>query len=186
MMPAVEPGYFLALPGMCNVGTYPPKAQPAGEVSFYTDDRKRLFFLRGLDELKAKSELPWEKRIHYYPRAGLLLTLGGTADRLVLRRVDLAAELEKSGADYLVVLSRPPAAKAGKPFEYRLDVRSKKGGVKVKLETGPAGLTVTPDGRVSWAVPPKFSEAEAEALVTITDASGQEIAHTFTVAVGPG
>jgi hypothetical protein len=155
-------------------------------VSFYTEDRKRLFFLRGLDELKAKSDLPWEKRIHYYPRAGLLLTLGGTADHLVLRRVDLVAELDRSGVDYLVVLSRPPAARVGQPFNYRLDLRSKKGGVKVKLETGPAGLTVTPDGRVSWAVPPRFAEPETEVLLTITDASGQEIAHTFTIAVGPG
>jgi hypothetical protein len=55
--------------------------------------------------------------------------------------------------------------------------------VKVKLETGPSGLTVTPDGRVSWAIPSRFTESEAEILMTITDASGQEIAHTFTIAV---
>ena len=55
--------------------------------------------------------------------------------------------------------------------------------MKVKLETGPTGLTVTPDGRVSWTVPPRFTGPEAEVLTTITDASGQEIAHTFTIAV---
>jgi S1-C subfamily serine protease len=186
VMPAAEPGYFLSLPAMCNVGTEPPKAQPAGEVSFYSQDRNRLFFLKDLEELKAKSDLPWEKRIHYYPRAGLLLTMGDSGDRLVLRRVDLVAQLDKSGADYLVVLSRPPAAKAGKPFDYRLDIRSKKASVKVKLETGPAGLTVTPDGKVSWTIPRDFTESEAEVLMTITDASGQEMAHTFTIVVEKG
>jgi hypothetical protein len=183
VVPAVEPGYFLALANVCNPGAPPPKAQAVGEAAVYTEDRKQLFFLRGLDELKVKAELPWEKRLHYYPRAGLLLTVGAEGDRLLLRRVNLAEQLEKSGADYLVVLSGPPAARAGQPFTYRLDIRSKRGGVTVKLESGPQGLQVTPDGQVSWAVPAKPAEPEAEVLLTLRDASGQEVFHTFRIAV---
>jgi predicted Zn finger-like uncharacterized protein len=187
LMPAVEPGYFLALRCTRDLPLYSGEVRlpPVSEVSVYTDDRKRLFSLRDCEELKADSNLHWEKCIHYYPKAGLLATLGGDSDRIILRHIDLVAELDRSGADYLVVLSRPPLAQAGKPFDYRLDIRSKKGGVKVKLETGPDGLKVTPEGRVSWSVSPRFSEPEAEVLVTISDASGQEIGHSFTITVGP-
>jgi hypothetical protein len=183
LMPAIEPGYFLVLPDTCNVGSPPPNAQRDGEIAVYSDDRKRLFSLRGLEELKAKNELSWEKRIHYYPRAGLLVTLGDPGDHLTLRRVDLLEELNRSSTDYLVVLSRPPVARPGKLYSYRLDIRAKKGGVKVKLENGPEGLKVTPDGRVSWPVPPRFEEMEAEVLVTISDTSGQEVAHTIRIPV---
>jgi predicted Zn finger-like uncharacterized protein len=183
VVPAIEPGYFIGLANTCSPGAPPPQAQAASEAAVYTEDRKQLFFLRGLDELKTPADLPWEKRIHYYPRSGLLVTLGAERDRLLLRRVNLAEQLEKTGADYLVVLSEPPPARAGQPFAYQLDIRSKRGGVKAKLESGPKGLQVTPDGQVSWAVPAKLAEREAEVLLTLRDASGQEVFHTFRVEI---
>jgi hypothetical protein len=183
LVPAAEPGYFLALAGQSNPGTEARTGQEVGEAAVYDEDRHPLFVLQGLDELKPRPNLPWEKLIHYYPRAGLLVTLGAERDRLVLRRVGLIDRLERSGADYLVVLSRPPLAKAGAPFSYRLDVRAKKGGVKVKLESGPPGLKVTEDGQVSWNVPAQPEAPEADVLVTISDASGQQVFHTFTIAV---
>jgi hypothetical protein len=186
LVPAAEPGFFLALRGGGVPVSYVagPVSLPAvGEVGVYGQDRTLLFRMTDCDELKAGSDLPWEKRVHYYPRAGLLVTLGRAKDRLILHKVDLADRLEKSGADYLVVVSRPPPAKAGSPFTYRLDVRSRKGGVKVKLESGPPGLKVTPAGEVTWAVPGKFDEPEADVLVTVGDTSGQETVHRFTVEV---
>jgi hypothetical protein len=183
VVPAVEPGCFLALANNCTPGQQSPNAEPNGALAVYSEDRKPLFSLRDLDELKARSELAWEKRIHYYPRGGLLVTLGAANDRLVLRRVDLAEQLEKAGGDYLVVVSRPPAAKAGEAFSYKLDVRSKKGGVKVKLESGPPGLAVTPEGQVTWAVPAKPENPEPEVLVTVSDSSGQETFHGFRIEV---
>jgi S1-C subfamily serine protease len=184
VVPAAEPGYFLALPNTCNPGSPPPNAQAQGEMVVYTEDRKQLFFLRGLEELKAVIDLPWEKRVHYYPLAGLLVTLGVGKEYLAVRKLDLADQLEKSGADYLVILSRPPSAKAGTAYSYNLDVRSKKGGVKVKLESGPPGLKVTPEGQVSWNVPATPDGIEADVIVTVSDASGQETFHTFKIQIG--
>jgi hypothetical protein len=177
LVPSVEPGFFVAIVAP------PPRTKGAAETTVYTDDRKLLFFLKGLDELRAGVDLPWEKRVYYYPRAGLLVTLSAEKDRLILRKVDLADQLEKSGADYLVVLSKPPMAKAGATFAYQLDIRAKKGGAKVKLESGPEGLNVTPDGRVTWNVPAVPAEPEVEVLITISDASGQETQHRFTVQI---
>jgi formylglycine-generating enzyme required for sulfatase activity len=182
VVPAAEPGYFLAL---ANIGAYDKVSDrlETGQVGVYNDDRRMLFTLSGLDELKTSSKLPWEKRIHYYPRAGLLVTIGADQDRLILRRVKLLDELEKSGADYLVVLSQPPAAKVGTIFFYKLDIHAKKGGVKVSLESGPGGLRVKPNGQVMWIVPANFEASEADVIVSLRDASGQEVFHTFPVKV---
>jgi hypothetical protein len=96
--------------------------------------------------------------------------------------VDLE-QLDKSGGDYLVVLSRPPTAAAGKLFSYRLDIRSRKGGVKAKLESGPPGLQVSQEGQVTWNVPADFKEAEGDVLLTLSDASGQEVFHNFKISI---
>jgi hypothetical protein len=193
LVPAHEPGYFLALYPSGNQpmpsSPYGKKAAanlpPVGQVAFYTDDRKRLVTLDEFDELKAVSTLYWEQRVHYYPRSGLLVTLAKppNGDRLILRRIDLVALMDKAGMDYLFVNSQPPVAKAGTPFSYRLDVRSKKGGVRVKLESGPPGMQVTPAGQITWAVPADFAERETDVLLTIADASGQEVFHNFKVGV---
>jgi hypothetical protein len=177
LVPAMEPGYFL------SIAAGAPQGRGASEPAVYTEECKLLFYLKDLDELKARAPLPWEKRVYYYPRSGLLVTLGATKDRLVLRRLDLAEQLEKSGSDYLVVLSRPPVTQPGARFTYQLDIRSKKKGVKVKLESGPQGLKVNPAGKVTWKVPAKPDGREADVLLTVSDRSGQEILHRFKIEI---
>jgi hypothetical protein len=185
VVPAAEPGYFLALAKQSDPGNEPSGVLDDGAVTVYTEDRKPLFVLGGLDELKTKSAMAWEKRIHYYPRAGLLVSLDSGKDQLVLRRAKLAELLEKSDTDYLVVVSRPPIAKPGAVFSYKLEALSKKGGVKFKRESGPDGLEVPASGQVTWKVPANPAEAETDVLVTVTDGSGQEVFHNFKVEIGP-
>jgi serine protease Do len=185
IVPAIEPGYFLSLPNQSNPGTDPPGMLPDGSLTVYSEDRKPLFVLRGLEELKTKRAISWEKRVHYYPGAGLLICLDGSKDEIVLRRVKLAEQLEKSDTDYLVVVSRPPVAKPGTAYSYKLDVLSKKGGLKFKLESGPEGLSISPAGEVTWKVPVKPADSEADVLVTVTDSSGQEVFHNFKIDVSP-
>jgi hypothetical protein len=191
LVPSHEPGYFIALRSQRGLPNSPyDKGASVGlaavnEVAVYSDDGKRLFLVNDCDELKSASDLYWEQRVHYYPNEGLLVTLAKQPgrDSLILRRLDLIEQLEKSGIDYLVVLSRPPAAAAGKPFSYRLDIRSHKGGVKVRLESGPPGLQVSQQGQVTWSVPADFKEAVADVLLTLSDASGQEVFHSFKIPI---
>ncbi|MBI1917848.1 MAG: hypothetical protein HYS12_24400 [Planctomycetes bacterium] len=72
----------------------------------------------------------------------------------------------------------------GKEYVCPLVVRSKKGGVKAKLEGGPAGMKVLPEGKLVWTVPKDFSEAEVDVILTVSDASGQEVFHSFKLTVG--
>ena len=187
-VPAHEPGFFIALH---STGRYPeasfaneptPHLPAVSQVVVYTDDGRKLFPLTGIDGMGAGAGLFWERRMHYYPRAGLLAVLIAP-DRLLLRRVDLVKNLEKTGADYIVVVSQPPVARPGSTWSYQLDIRAKAGAGKVTLEAGPEGLTVTPAGRMTWRVPDDYSGAVAPVKLTLRDAKGQEMLQQFTIRV---
>jgi hypothetical protein len=171
LVPAHERGYFLA------VGFEP------GRTAVYTADARRLFVLNGVD-MRSLSSL--ERCIHYYPTAGLLITLAMGKPTLTLHRVDLGEMLEAEGGDYLHVVSQPPdQVRRGTNYTYPVVVKSRKGGVLFDLAAGPPGMTVAADGRVSWAVPENLAEAEVDVILTIRDAGGKEIFHTFAINIAP-
>jgi S1-C subfamily serine protease len=119
-----------------------------------------------------------DSHVFFVPQAKVVAVLPRPADKIVLYKVDVDAELAKTDLDYLFVASQPPAVVRGQKFEYPIDAKSKKGDVKYKLDFGPDGLTVGADGKVTWGAPADFSKPVSVA-VTISDKSGQEIIHTF-------
>jgi hypothetical protein len=46
-------------------------------------------------------------------------------------------------------------------------------------------MEVTPSGEVRWKVPADFAEKEVGVIISVGDKSGQEVFHTFKLAVGP-
>jgi hypothetical protein len=129
--------------------------------------------------------LPLDRRVHFLPDADLVVMIPMTDDRLVLKRLDVEAAPEKSGVDYLLVLSRAPhRAKKGATYRYPMAVRSKKGGVKYKLESAPKGMRVSADGVVTWDVPGDQAENDVDVLITVSDRTGQEVLHSFKVRPG--
>jgi hypothetical protein len=119
-----------------------------------------------------------DSHVFFIPQAKVVAVLPLTADRIVLYKVDVDAELAKTELDYLFVASQPPAVVPGKRFEYPIDAKAKKGGLKYKLDFGPDGLAVGADGKVTWDAPADFTKPVSVA-VTISDKSGQEMIHTF-------
>ncbi len=190
LVPAVHGNYYLSV---ANAGGVPGRnaAQSSAGVYMIGDTRPLLTLtdLEGLGGAEfpgrpAVGTLPLEKRLFLIPLGRLIVTLPTTADKLFLYRFDLDDALNNSGIDYLLVTSQPQTtAVKGKSYAYALAVKSKKGGVRYKLESGPDGMKISPDGRLSWDVPASFGEAEVTVIVTVSDASGQEIFHTFRIAV---
>jgi hypothetical protein len=140
--------------------------------------------LPAFNEAWTGSDFTQDKRVLFVPEGKLIAIIPKSNDRLILHRFDVDELLDKAGADYLFVLSRPPAVVfRATAISYTPLVKSKKGGVKVKLEAGPKGMSITPQGKLTWNVPRDFAEAEANVILTVTDASGQELLHTFKLAV---
>jgi hypothetical protein len=136
---------------------------------------------------EGRNELGGEKRIHFIPEAKLLVVIPRRGDHLVLHRTDIDAALDASGTDYLFVTSQPPATIApGETFRYALTVKSRRGGIKYRLEAGPSGMTVSPTGRVTWDVPAAPDYSDVDVVVAARDGSGQEHLHAFRLAVGAG
>ena len=171
-----------------------PADDPAFSLSFRKDkekpalilysnaDPRPLVTMRDLPELAGNSKMPMWQRVHLISRGHVLVTLGPGADKLMLRKFDLADELAAEGIDYLFVESAPPLnVEKGSRINYKMSVRSKKGGVKMELQSGPKGMTVSKDGVVQWAVPARTEETHAMVIIQVTDAAGQTIFHNFTV-----
>jgi hypothetical protein len=124
----------------------------------------------------------YDKRIHFVPSANVLLTIPASNDQLVIRKFDVDAALKKSPLDYLFVASVPQRyAAKGATYAYQIEVKSKKDKVQYSLTSGPKGMTLSPTGRLVWDVSADLAESEVPVIVTITDAAGQEIFHSFTI-----
>jgi hypothetical protein len=173
LMPADDPRFFLAAHGL--------------DVDVCTSsDRRPVFTVtdKALERMSASSApTRWfhtggEPCIHYLPEFNLLAILADT--QVVVRPLNLIEELEKDGRQYLFVLSQPRThVKAGTAYEYKLEVRSKAPGVACKLEKGPDGMTVSPGGVVRWNVPPNQTGKAAPVIISVKNASGKELFHSF-------
>jgi hypothetical protein len=131
----------------------------------------------------ARVTLPVSDRVFLVPNANALVVLNGNVDKVIIHKAEVEALLEKAGIDYLYVTSRPGVAKCGATFTYKPDVKSKKGGVTIKLDIGPEGMRTTADGTLAWKVPENFADTSVSVLLTVSDKSGQETFHMFTLPV---
>jgi len=122
-----------------------------------------------------------DKRFHFYPQLNLILTIPPANDKIVAHPIDIHALLEQKGAPYLYVTSVPPFAETGTRYHYQLETASHAGGVKFALQTGPAGLTVSESGEVTWDTSPQPTDKTVE--VSLQDASGETTHHTFHIVV---
>ena len=179
MLPAVHGNYYLGI-------NLEGGAKAPVNVFLAGDNRPlaRLSLLEGLPpgEAWGREPLGLDKRLFFIPEAQVMVTLPKTNDEIVLHRFDVEKSLEKSGIDYLLVTSTAPTtAKRGAVFEYKATARAKKGGLTFKLESGPPGMQVSSDGSVTWSVPEDPDLKEANVIVTVRDAAGQETFHTFSL-----
>ncbi len=149
-LPAVGGPYFVRL-------DYKQWDQLGGDLSFFVAGAREPFAsLKDVEGVsneqigygKNRDNLTADRRLYFLPAAKVIIAIPNPADRLILYRFDPEAALEKSNVDYLVVTSRPPtAAKKGKEYAYSLTVKSKKGGVTYKLDSGPKGMALELGGQ---------------------------------------
>jgi hypothetical protein len=129
-------------------------------------------------------DIIWDKRVQFIAEANLLVTIPSEVAQVTLRRVNALQLLKTSSVDYLFVESIPPRTTTkGTKFEYQIQARSRRGGLKFELSGGPEGMTVSREGRLTWNVPTEFEEEEVTPVIAIKDNSGSEIFHTFSMRV---
>jgi S1-C subfamily serine protease len=192
LLPSSEPGTFLGIGGLRRKG-YLIGNEFDGRATcdiYRSGNTRPVVSLDDLDEMTLRpatiksNDLTLDKRFHFVPAAGLLITVPESNDRLVLRHVDILDRLRRAGTDFLLVTSKPPAsAVRGQLYRYRVSSESRQGGVSYELTTGPDGMAIGPDGALTWNVPEAFADAIADVAVHLRDTSGQDVRHTFRVRV---
>ena len=194
-IPAVKGPYYLQLPGYNRPVRPPGSESPSGPLDkaitlWLRGDSRPLVTLANLDvpvvnrQQGLIDDFTYEKRFVFLPDDKLLITLPASNDQIVINRLNVDEELEKSGVDYLLVTSSaPPIAKSGSTYNYRLVVKSKRGGVKYRLDSAPSGMTIGSDGAIVWQVPRQYAEPDNSVIVTVSDSTGQETIHSFKVRI---
>jgi hypothetical protein len=132
-----------------------------------------------------KDPIPPANRIHLYPSANLIVTLGRGNDQLTLRRFDVATAMRKSGLDFLYFESCPPPAVArGETWTYRPRYASSAdAGRTLTVELCPPGLGRANGGAIQWTAPADFSERYASIVLHLADKSGHEAYQSFRILV---
>lgn len=156
-------------------------------------DDRRLLTISDLPAImqgvfnRGNEVIHFNERILLIPDAELLVVIPYTNDSLHLRPFNLVEALKASGVDYLLFTSRPPASvERGKTFSYRPAVLSKRGGVKLRLESGPDGMKLSSTGELTWAVPKTTAEEEVNIILLTSDESGQEVFQTANLKLTGG
>lgn len=125
-----------------------------------------------------------DRRYLLLPESNVLVALPAEDDRLILKKFDVRELLAKSSVDYLVVTSTPPrVAKRGAMLQYQVTAFSKNDGLTYRLKSGPPKMTISPEGKLSWAVPVNFAASIIDVSVMVANDSGQETLHNFRSAV---
>lgn len=187
-IPAAHGNLFLTVTTDTGIGA--PRKPPRVALRMVGDGRPLVTFgeLTGLDVPKEYEQA--DKGLHLYdrvflvPDAKAMAVLHATADKVTIHALDAEALMDKAGIDYLFVSSRPPGAVRGETFTYKPEVKSRKGGVKLKLDAGPNGMALA-DGTLTWAVPENFAGTSANVILTVSDSSGQETLHVFALPIAP-
>ena len=118
------------------------------------------------------------------PSLNQLITLPASNDRLMLRSLHLKQKLKAADRSFLYVESLPPlSVNAGETLEYRIQVESRGKKVRISLEDGPAEARLTKKNLLKWKVPADTPEPWARFLLSISNGDGQEMFHSFEVAI---
>lgn len=119
-----------------------------------------------------------EPSVVFLPEEKLLAVIPEKPDRVIIRKLDLS-DLAAGGGGAIAVTSVPPTTAApGSNFEYIIDAIPGTG-LTYKLESGPTGMTVSPQGKVTWNVPAKPEQKSESVIISVRDAKKNEVLHTF-------
>jgi hypothetical protein len=128
-----------------------------------------------------------EPRVIYLPDSNTLTSVVVSNDQFNVRKISLqavAADPKAPASKSLAVISLPPADVAvNGAYSYQIQVLPEKAAVKYKLESGPPGLAVSPTGLVTWKPETRPIGGQVKVILSITDASGNEVPHAFDIAV---
>ncbi|MGC3967915.1 MAG: hypothetical protein QM775_11260 [Pirellulales bacterium] len=128
--------------------------------------------------------LPESKHVFYDAREKMLVVISRFAPEIAVKKFDIDAAVANSSESILHVVSDPPITFVPEQkYEYVIQAISNRGGVTYRVESGPAGMNVSPEGRVEWTAPAD-APALQTAIVVVGDKGGNQIFHNIKLKRG--
>lgn len=175
-----DPRYFLGVKPFDErriKGGNAPK--PTIRVQVFAASNLQPIYTMENVELNLRAKDP---TVVFLPKEKLLAVIPEKPDRVVIRKLDLT-DLAAGGGGKLAVTSVPPTtAEPGSKFEYDIDAIPGTG-LTYKLESGPPGMKVSPEGKVTWSVPVKPGQKSESVIISVRDAKKNEVLHTFDLSL---
>lgn len=180
ILPTTSPSYFVAVRPASD-------AEMNLSIGTLPDFRRTATFTKLPTVFRKNQPLPLQARIDQEPRARFLpdqnrLAIISIDDRTIhVYELDLATAITATGRPHLYVNSKPSLVMAPQQsLNYQLSSLSSSE-VTYSLESGPNGLTVTPEGLVSWVAP----DSENRFTVSINASNTQQVtaSHVFQLEV---
>ena len=184
-LPFQDGPFYVTIPGLNN-SPQQQDTQLRGNLCLSSNRQKVLTIDLPLNERLGNQygqwgELTLDRRLWFFARAKILVAIPLSNDRLICRKLDVDALLDRAGVDYLFVAGQPTsAASPGREWTYAMKVKSRKGGVKIKIESGPQGMTVDADHVFRWT---PSEPGIVTVILKVSDSSGQEFYHSFKIGV---
>jgi hypothetical protein len=136
------------------------------------------WLVNGQDRLTAAN------RVHFDPSSQTLAYIPLENDRIVWEKLDIDGPFSRLGHLIIITSSIHVFAISGQDFRHQIEARSRAGAVKYRLSNeGPAGLTVAPEGLVTWKVPPEAEGKEITGLLIASDPVGHELTTVLMILV---
>jgi len=164
-------------------------SRPRTAGIYLQGDPKRLLTLHGFILPRSASQqmqsMPLDQKYHLIPDQKLIVEVDMMAKKLNLYYFDLEGSLKSSGVDFLYVSSKPESSvRLGKQYRYQLKAVSNQKELKYKLTYAPEGMTISPQGLLTWDVPKEDSTlGEKDVMVTVSSPAGKETIHSFKLQV---
>jgi hypothetical protein len=123
----------------------------------------------------------FSQRYHLVPQLGVLAVLNREKPQIVFHPLDIEKLVRAQEPGILVVDSVPPRkAQRGTTFRYQLHALSPTPQISYRLDSGPPGMSISPDGEITWPIP--FAQETARTIIVcVSAATGQRVLHTFSL-----
>lgn len=191
LVPAIGSPFFLGVRGL-SASNAPKEARPIVAMIHLTPAGEAPLAVIELDEMQERgaanpagvAALTPDQRFFWLPAANLLITIPATRDRLVVRRLDLRAALDRLGIDGMFAASPGLlTVPAGLSVNARIRVISRDEKTVLSLVSGPDGLLVSPDGTIDWRPPAQFAGRDLTVKVVAANGAGRQAEFTLTLRV---
>jgi hypothetical protein len=124
-----------------------------------------------------------DKRMRVFLQYQCVVAVSPSRDELAIYPFNLPDALARADTKLIVPLSAPPTeTRPGDVLTYKVDAVGREE-LTFALDYGPPGMTLTPQGELSWPVPDDFSDTEASVIIAIDTPSGTRDYQSFVVAV---